>query len=190
MSLALPQRMRVGGIRPPPEFADAAEMYARRTDRHGTLKFIPPPVNCWIVEFTLKPTDPRMKAWQTGQLDSEPKEVIYLWRPSTPRERAKDPLVQFVGYKLDELGVTGMIQLLERTDTTTGRGEYDSLGSAMKDQMDKQVEGQQKIADEAKENAHDRAMDKRRSVLGIPYLGVGIDLKDSHKTVPTTAPEE
>lgn len=191
MSLMVPRRMLGGGITPPAEFADAAELYARRSGRHGTLKYVPPPVNCWIVELTLKSTDPRMLAWQTGQLDSEPKEVVYLWRPATPKERAKEPLTQFVGYKLDELGVSGMIQLLERTNTMSGRGEYKSLEQALKDQTDKRDEGQQKIADEARDNAHDRVMDKRRSVLGIPYLGVGIDLKDdSRKTAPTTASEE
>lgn len=172
-------------IRPPAEFADAVELYARRTDRHGTLKFIPPPVNCWVVQLSLKGNNPLLGGWQGQKLEEEPCEPVYLWRPSTPKETAKAGREHFVGYKLDELGVTGMIALLEQTDTFSGRGQYASQKDAIRDQANKAESGVAKLVDEARKGAVEVGLDKRRQVFGIPYLGVGIDLK--HKA-PESAP--
>ena len=184
ISLSERSKRRPTAILPPVEFADAVEMYARRHDRNGALRFIPPPVNCWIVAFSLKPNDPRRL------LGDDQEEIVYLWRQPTREERAKQngPL-NYVGYKLDELGVTGLVEFLEKTNTWSGRGQYDSLASAMRDQDEKKATAMQKAVDQGRQDAVDDGMQKRRQVLKIPFLPVGINLKKSRQG-PTTAPKE
>lgn len=183
MGLAIPARLRqgVGACPPPAEFADAVEQYARRSNRHATLKFVPPPVNCWVVELTLRADDPAMLAVQQGKAEA-PTEVVYLWRPSTPRETSKAGRPHMVGYKLDELGVGKMIELLEMTNTTTGRGQYASQTDAVRDQQYKQERAMEAAVDKGRQGAREAAEDKRRSINQIPFVGIGIDLK-----TPTTA---
>lgn len=184
MSLAVPARLR-NDIRAPAEFADAVELYARKSGRSGKLKFVPPPVNCWVVELSLKANDKALAGFQAGKLEDEPTEIVYLWRPSTPTESAKRGSAHLVGYKLDELGVTAMIELLERTDTFSGRGQYASHTEAARDQFDKGEAARAKIVAERRENTRDMAEEYRRSINKIPLLGVGIELP---KTAPTAAP--
>lgn len=174
MSLALPSHLRgeVDQFPPPPEFADAVEAYARKSGRHGTLKFVPV-LNCWIVQLTLKATDPALAGFQSGKIE-EPTEPVYLWREPTPVERSKGAK-GFVGYKLDELGITGLVEFLEKTDTFSGRGQYRSHTEAAADQAYKGEKAREKLQNEAREHARDVAEDRRRQINAIPFLPVGID---------------
>lgn len=183
MGLALPKHMRTD-ITPPVEFADAVEKYARRTNRHGTLRFAPPPVNCWVIELTLMQNDPARAAWQGQIVEEEPAEIVYLWRASTPAESSKHGREHLVGYKLDELGVTGMIELLERTDTFSGRGQYRSHKDAIRDQAYKAEKGVEKLVDEARADSVRIGLDMKGSCEGRPYLTVDVDFTKA----PTTAP--
>jgi hypothetical protein len=184
MSVGLLGLRQGGELRPPAEYADAVELYARRNGRHATMKFIPP-LSAWVIEFTLKAGDPRMALAQ-AQITEEPKEVVYVWRWVEKSPLAKG-MGCFVGYRLDELGVGGLIEWLEKSNTW-GRGEYRSHTEAAQDQADKAVKAKEKIADEHRQNAKDRGLEYRRQVGEIPYLTVGITLTDDG---PTTArPEE
>jgi hypothetical protein len=182
VSLAIPSHLRgeVDACPPPPEFADAVETYARRSGRHGTLKFVPV-LRCWVVQLSLKATDPALAGWQAGKLDEQPMEPVYLWREPTPVERLKGAK-GFVGYNLDELGVTGLIEFLEKTDTFSGRGQYASHTEAAADQAYKGEKAREKLQNDAREHARDVAEDRRRQINAIPFLPVGIDF-----TPPTTA---
>lgn len=183
MSLALPSRLRPGvDLSPPAEFADAVEQYARRSNRHGRLRFVPPPVNCWTIEFTLMANDPARRAMQAQDTD-EQTEIVYLWRPSTPVETSKAGRQHLVGYKLDELGVTGMLEFLEKTDTFSGRGQYRSHAEAAKDQAYKGEKAREALVNEQRENTRHLAEDARRQIFKIPYKTVGIDF-----TAPESAP--
>lgn len=187
MSLAIPRKYRQRQECPAPQdFADAVELYARRYGRHGTLKFVPWPLNCWVIEFTLMPNDPARLAMQGQKVEDDIVEPVYLLRPSTPAETSKRGGPHEVGYKLDELGVSGMIELLERTNTFSGRGQYASQKEALKDQADKGTEARAKIAETAREEAVEVGMARRRQVFDIPYLTVDIDLK----TAPEPASQE
>ena len=190
-----------GDILAPPEFAEAVEQYARKNDRHATMRFMPP-INCWQIEFTLRASDPALKAWKEGMAKEEPKEIVQLWDYVTSRPQGREPLRVtqlrrnamrrgmkldcYIGYKLMDLGVSGVIQFLEEGNTW-GRGQYKSHGDAVKEQMDKRAEGEAKIAADAKQNAVERGMDKRRQVLKIPYHGVGIDLQKGPESAPGDA---
>lgn len=164
---------RPGEFNAPAAYAEAVELYARKSGRHATMRF-QPAINCWTVEFTLRPTDGRLEAFQAGRVMEEPKEVVYLWRFEEPRDRGRPGM--YVGFKLEDLGVAEMIAFLEKGNTW-GRGDYRSHSQAAKHQWDKQMEARAKIDVAAKLQAVERGMDKRRTTLKIPYLGVGIDLK-------------
>lgn len=180
-------------LRPPVEFADAVEMYAREHDRHGTLKF-EPRLNVWVIEFTLKAGDPRLRAWQEGMATEEPKEVIQLWDYLSDAPRSREHirikehrrdamkrglrLNNYVGYTLAELGVSGMIAFLEEGNTW-GRGQYKSHEAAVIDQNEKRIAGEIATEANARQNAVDRGMESRRKVLGIPMKSVGIDLQST-----------
>lgn len=161
---------------PPPEFADAVELYARKTGRHGKLKFVPFPLNCWVVEITRRVDDPMMAAVQSQRVE-EASEPVYLWRDSNPVETAKAGRQHYVGYKLDELGVTGLIEFLEKTNTLSGRGQYNSHAEAARDQAYKGEKAREKIVNDKRENVRDMAEEFRRQINKIPLLGVGIDLQ-------------
>lgn len=187
MSVTLLGTRGGGEIRPPVEYADAVEMYARQYGRHATMKFVPPPVNCWVVEFSLRSNDPRMKLSQQQLVEEEPKEVIYLWREVRGENWMKDK-PRFVGYRLEELGVTGVIALLEKTNTW-GRGEYRSHAEAAKDQEYKAEKARERIEETHRREAVARGMDRRRQALEIPFLPVGIELPKTG-AVTEIAPKE
>ena len=176
MSLALPAHLAGGGDQfpPPTEFAEAVEMYARQNGRHGTLKFIQI-MNCWIIEFTLRAADPRRLAWKMGAAKEEPKEVVNLWRFDQKQQ-------MYIGYKLDELGISGLLEFLNRGNTSQSA---ESLSDSVRKQAQSQEDAQEKIKKSKRDDARHRGMLDRRQALGIPILPIGIDLK-----APTTAPRE
>ena len=185
MSLAIPKHMRLD-IQPPADFADAVEMYARKSGRHAKLKFVPPPVNCWVVELSLRSDDPTMRGFQAGKLKEAPTEVVYLWRESNAKETARVGRAHMVGYKLDELGVSKMIEMLEQTNTLSGRGQYGSHAEAARDQAYKGERAREKLVDAGRQKARELAEDARRAINKIPFIGIGIDLK----TAPESAPKD
>lgn len=176
MTLALPAHLRgeVDNYPPPPEFADAVEMYARKSGRSGKLRFVPFPLNCWVVELSLRSSDPALAGFQAGKTE-EPTEPVYLWRDSTPVETTRAGRAHYVGYKLDELGVTGLVEFLERTDTFSGRGTYSSQREAVQDQSYKGEKAREKLLADARQGAREIAEDKRRQINNIPFLPVGIE---------------
>lgn len=165
---------RVGGVTPPPEFAEAVELYARKHERHGTLEFVPP-INSWVVKLTPRSADPMAKLFNAGA--EEAVEMVQLWRWD-PKQK------QYVGYTLDELGVSGLVGFLEKGNTW-GRGEVKSHTDALNRHMAGQAKASEKAEADARQNAVDRGMEYRRQILEIPYHTVGVDLA----TAPTTAQE-
>lgn len=175
MGLALPKSMLRHWDRSPApiEFSDAVELYARRFGRHGRLHFVPV-LNCWIVELKVG------EFWVIGEESDdqseasahalEPTEVFYLTRPSTPAERASTG-APTMGYKLDELGVQGMIDYLERTNTLTGRGEFTSNYDAAIQQLEQQRVGVGKVVQGHKDNAVYSQQQKRKQVEGVQQKG-------------------
>lgn len=169
--------------RPPVEYADAVELYFRKSGRHGRLYWVPA-IRTWVIRVSLRPTDPRMKAYREGRLDEEPFEQIELseWKPEAHRLPDGRQVPGGVGYALEELGVSGLISFLEKADLWSGRGEFNSLSEAVRKQREMQKEAQEKATMRLREAARDRALDRRRTFLKIPFLGVGIDLKRPAKT--------
>ena len=128
---------------------------------------------CWFVDFTLKPNDPRMRLYQQGLASEPPKERVWFFR----RERGG----QLVPLDILQMGVSGVTEFLERGDTWSGRGEYSSIEDAYRKTEEANARFKERKFEEARQDAIDRAMDKRRTWLKIPFLRVGKDLRGERK---------
>lgn len=166
---------------PPVEFADAVTMYYRdHGGRRATLVWIPV-LKMWQIRIEPRMDDPRLLAWREGRLKEQPLETIELaeYKENAIRNpRAKSGFIPgYVGFNLEDIGVSGLLALLGEADTTTGTGRFNSLSEAVAFQRQKQKDASAKLDKQVRAQAVDRAVDKRRSTLKIPFLGVGIDLK-------------
>lgn len=139
----------------PVEIADAVELWARQQGRHGRL-FWQPVMKCFCIEFTLKPDDPRRKAWQeqTVKLEKEPTESVPLntWDPEKKRHRA---------WNLEQIGVEGIVQYLDKANMMSGRGEHKDMWAALQ-----AVEQRNKAA---KKNQHDSIGELGREIGWLTY---------------------
>jgi hypothetical protein len=115
--------LRFGLPTPPTEIADEVELYAREWGRHATLHFVPTLFQgdrivrgSWIVRFTLRSNDPRMRAYQEGRAPEPATEDVWLQEPNP---RAGQPIPGTGGLKeqpylplnLTELGAGGVRRL-------------------------------------------------------------------------------
>ncbi len=179
MALALPPRLRGEETRErfpaPQDFADAVELYARRFGRHGRMYFVEI-LNVWVVELK------QDEFWADGHIAEEPTEIFYLYRPPTPAEKSLG--APNIGYTLEELGVNGMINYLEQTNTLTGRGEHGSQVAAAMAQLEQQRVGTEKVVADIKTEAIYKQQQKRKLVEGVQQKGWTRELE----TAPTSAP--
>jgi hypothetical protein len=153
----------------PYEIRDAVELWAREWGRHGNIEW-KPQMNCAVIEFTLRGDDPRLRAYQEGQLKHEPKECVFLHYQPTLDDGSKS--VHYMPLNLEDLGVSGVIEMLNRGNTWSGCGEYKSF----KDAAQKMGEYNDKLKNQIKSaaiaDARLRARDDRRHVLGVPFVSV------------------
>lgn len=171
--------MRMELPRAPVEFADEAELFARQSGRHATMRFVPigHGVGCWMVRLTLHPNDPVLGLHQRGEVAEEPMEDVWLHRPLDPGERPLLPWYGFIPLRLEDLGVSGLREFLEKGNTWSGRGKFRSLEDAVRQAREQDAKAREKQRNDARENAGARARDTRRSRLKIPFVSVAIDLR-------------
>lgn len=173
----------------PPEFQDAVELWARKSGRHARLTFVPTEfqegrtVNgTWLVRIDLRENDPRLSLYQDGKMPEKPTEDVWIHR-SNPKEGKIKPNTHgrreqpFIPISIQQLGVSGLIGFLEKGDTWSGRGKYSSLEDQLQKVRKQNRERRHAFREQMKlENRMEQAQ-KRRQVLGIPLVPVGIDLK-------------
>lgn len=166
--------------RAPVEVADAVELWARQYGRHATMKFVPE-MGCWSVNLSLKPDDPAMRRYQEGVATEVPTEGVLLleWDatlgevdPLTGRKRGAHRAVS-----LEEYGASGVVALLEKGNTWSGRGEFASLQEAVIGAATRNRERAEKVKESQRQWARDYAGDVRRQVCKIPYVRVGVELE-------------
>jgi len=187
--LGLNQRVRVARGRPttgrpvPVDYAEAVEKWAREHGGHAKLKWLPSPMNCWAVILSYKVGDPRAMDQQS---EGEPVLLHDYWpasrwekeAPSRARRHQKTGAIVhgYYAYELDELGVEGIIQRLDRGNMLSGRGEFgtktpEQVGLG---QVEKHKTTQARRLETARDDAGARARDIRRRTYKIPFLRVGI----------------
>lgn len=157
----------------PVEIADAVELWAREQGRHGTVAWVRIPGQAPVpqVRLTLKPDDPRLKAWQTGATtlngagervplyDEEPVETIELVEWDEEQRT-------YVPMDLMTLGAGGVRTLLERGNMWSGCGEFDSLQEAIVEARRRQKAETERVRQAARKEAQARASEDSRRYLG------------------------
>lgn len=177
-----PRVSRVTGRRAPVEYSDAVEKWARAHGGHAKLKWLEHPMNCWAVILSYRVGDPR----QMTDSDGEPVLLHEYWTAEQWQKRRPDRVRRHrvtnvvlpgnYAFDLDELGVEGILQRLDRGNILSGRGEFSSVQDAADSSRRKHENAMEKMRSDKVENAGYRARDKRRSLLKIPFLPVGIDI--------------
>jgi hypothetical protein len=166
----------VGGARQdrraPLEFQDAVELHFRKSGRHATVVWIPEPVCQWQVRITCRPDDPQLKAFKDGTIDEEPMETVEI-------TRFDEEAGLYVGYELEELGVSGLIEMLEQGDMWSGQGRFSSIQEALTYQVEAHKSFQDRLKNAMRDEAMAVARDVQKRVLNEPVLPVGISFNES-----------
>tara|TARA_R110002074_G_scaffold11903_2_gene44243 strand:+ start:16361 stop:16717 length:357 start_codon:yes stop_codon:yes gene_type:complete len=94
--------------------------------------------------------------------------------PRNARTNAVTP--GYIPLELDEIGVSGLRELLEKGSLMSGRGEYESSEAATKAVVSQHRMLRETTEADQRDNARQRMKYGRRRALGIPMIPVGIDL--------------
>lgn len=164
-------------------FRDAVELWARQNrGTHGSIGWNEA-LKCYVIDFDLKPDDPRMKAYRDGRVKHEPKESIPLHRqltkvdPKTGRVTHAGP---YVAINLEQLGVSGLLEMLDKANAWSGRGEFKTMREAVQAAEDHNERLRAEIMKAAKENARDFAKDSRRQVFDLPFVNVPANIGEQN----------
>ena len=175
----------------PNEFRDAAALYARGFGATGDVVWVGDPINCWQVRLSLSPGDPRLRGrdgevYETVELQefvhpdaghaSYPKDSRKL-QHLRRHPRTNHLLPGYVAFELDELGVSGLTEMLERGSLLSGRGDYQSSEEAMIALLARERDRRDRTRRQNRGQARDVANATRRRILKIPFVPVGIEFR-------------
>jgi hypothetical protein len=134
-------------------------------------------LRCPEIQFELKPDDPRLKGWMEGRLKQKPVESVFLHRWNSAKKH-------YEAISLEQLGVDGLRNLLDKGNLWSGRGEYRNLMDAVRaaDEQNQALEKQMENA--AVEGARLRARDDRRWAMGLPSVSVPDNVEGDHGQSP------
>ncbi len=157
----------------PVEIADAVENWARKWGRHATIGWLPttPPIP--QVRLTLKPDDGRLSLYREGRIAEEPVETVELveW------DEAQGC---YVGLNLMELGAGGVVEILDRGNSWSGRGEYGSLQEAVTAAAERQRQTLERTREYLRGEARALADDMERPgyerPAGYRHIPVTVDI--------------
>jgi hypothetical protein len=127
-------------------------------------------MRCAEVRIRFKDDDPRLGAYRAGRIreDFDP-----LWL------HYEDKDSKLVGYNLSELGASGVRNILDQGNLMSGRGEYRDLYAAIKATNKRNEKLKDSIRKAALDGVRERSHLKRRKILELPQVPVGIDLKSN-----------
>ena len=126
--------------------------------------------------------DPRLR-----KMPEKPTEDVWIHR-SNPKEGKVKPNTHgrreqpFIPISIQQLGVSGLIGFLEKGDTWSGRGEYSSLEDQLQKVRTQNRERRHAFREKMKLDNRMEQAQKRRKVLGIPLVPVGIQLAKGERT--------
>lgn len=151
----------------PSDVSHAVEGWAETWGRRVRWEWVEyPGLACWALHLSPLPGDPKKRAAQEGDVAPEDADEHILLMDGN------DPI------DLGQWGPSGVVRWLERRNTHSGRGEVSSIEEQVRRQRDTQREDARRTKRDAREYARDLGRAFRRQIFRIPYLGVGIDLKE------------
>lgn len=154
--------LNLGLPKAPHELADEVELWARQYDRHARLHFIP--VGGWFCRVTLRSSDPRMRAYQEGMVPDPPGEDIWFHEP--------DGEGGFTCLDIREMGASGIKAFLEKGNTWSGRGQYDSIVDQQKKVTEANAEKRGRNKAFEKEESRKEQASKRKFRFGEAVVNV------------------
>ena len=86
------------------------------------------------------------------------------------------PTGKWKALDIEQYGPSGIVAMLEQADVWSGRGEHRSLLEFFHEVVNNNRARREKVRNAQREFIRDRAADRRRQVLGIPLIQVGIEL--------------
>ena len=148
----------------PVEIADAVERWAREWGRHARITHLmhtdPPTPQ---VRLSPRYGDPDLKLVSEGKMPAEEaEEVVHLWE--------YDPEKGYVGVPLAELGVRGVVEWLQRGNTESGSGEFDSLQDALDHVREQQKRETRKLKQELRDDVRRLAGEVGPHMRGVPQI--------------------
>lgn len=149
----------------PVAMRDAVEMWARQNrGTHGYVAWNPV-LKCAVIDLELRADDPRMKAWQEGRLKHKPMESI----PLHYQAFGGGP---FIAIDIEQLGVSGLLDMLDKANTWSGRGQYNNMIEAVQAAERQNENLRESVRKAALDNTRDRTRDMRRQILDLPLVSV------------------
>ena len=172
----------------PVEIRDAVGEYARTVGCPGGDVVWRDALSCWEVRLELPGNDPRHAKERHESV------LLHEWISPDPRHpgypshdlklleklrrhpRTNQRLPGYVALELDDLGVGGIREILEKGSLFSGRGEYKDMEHAMRAVAKRERARRASQFHDKRQRARDVATATRRRILKIPFLPVGIDL--------------
>ena len=159
--------------RAPYEIQEEVEKYARESGRTAKIHYVP--MVGWMVRFSLRSNDKRMRLWQEGRAPEPPTEDVIFHAPD-PDNRGET-----IALDIRQMGASGVRQFLEKGNMWSGRGASSSPVEAHRKAKERNEEERRKAKETARENTKDFLRDQRRSRLKVPFHRVGIDLQSENQ---------
>lgn len=171
-----------GEVQAPVAFRDALEKWARGHGRHADLVYVPA-ICTWQVRLSPMPNDPQLELHKQGKVKYEELwETIELVEAKKPKEiTAKSPS-PYKPIPLGEIGIDGLLALLDKGNMWSRRGDFNSLQEALVAARERQKMTTEKLRRDERDNAGYMAQWFRRQIFKVPFLRVGIDLKSLSET--------
>lgn len=152
---------------PPVEIAEAVGRWFRDNGGRSARLEWHDMLGCWVIKITRKADDPVMELVRLG-LQPEAVETVPLHEPAGPG-------MGYVAMDLEQMGVGGLITMLERCNTWSGRGEFASLTDAVRAWSEREERKEIRLEEMAYEDGRAHGAETRRHALGIPMVR-GADL--------------
>lgn len=183
--------------RPPFEFQEEVELYARESGRTAKLHFM---FGCgWFARFSLRSSDKRLVLYQQGMAGKPPTEDTFFHYPN-PREHEGLTLTElkglgvpflrpliiwkrsrchmpFIPLDIIQMGTSGVRQFLEKGNMWSGRGEFDSLTDQLRTIRDKEADAKRKMREDAREDTRKFVRDQRGRRFKVPTVSVPRDFR-------------
>lgn len=144
----------------PPDISEAVEMWARQRGRHARMEWNPH-LGCAAIHFRAAGISEGFADGPVIHADRTESVALHEWDPTRGH---------YVPLNLAEYGAQGIVALLEKADTYSGRGEHNSLQESIEAVQRRNAalrESQLKAGEEA---GREMAWLHRRSVLGTPVV--------------------
>lgn len=163
--------------RAPYEIREAVELYARESGRTAKVIFIP--VVGWMARFSRRPNDPMLELKQKGRVEEITEDVYFhvhirdydpQRHPAINPPRGDRPQV-FVPLDILQMGASGVREFLDRGNTWSGRGQFDSHEDRLRQAQEANREGRRSVREAARLRVRDRVKERWRRIKQLPFLG-------------------